>query len=67
MMTDIYYWNIFFLFENEATIETNFNSQNQAASIRSLFGYVRDGMRWPFYVSYNCYWGYQLLWTPQNN
>ena len=35
----------------------NFNEQNKIASIRLIFLYIRDMLRWPYLISVHCYWG----------
>ena len=63
-VSTVYYFNWYYLFENEATIESNFNVQNQEASIRLIFQYIQKMLQWPYQVSLNCYWGTAMLWVP---
>ena len=63
-VTTTYYYNWFYLFETEAIIETNFNEQNQEASVRLIFQYIQAMMQWPYQVSLSCYWGTAMLWVP---
>jgi len=39
-VTTTYYYNWFYLFEDDEIIKTNFNEQNQEASVRLIFQYI---------------------------
>jgi len=41
-VTTVYYFNWFYLFETDAVMETNFNVQNQEASVRLIFLYIQQ-------------------------
>ena len=63
-VTTTYYYNWFYLFEDDEVIKINFNEQNQEASVRLIFQYIQAMQQWPYLISLNCYWGTAMLWVP---